>query len=66
MGKLTYKIKLKTKKSLLKEYSKNPIESTKSRTFEFNGFAKDISEITKNLESIKNSNEFKNIKKMLN
>ncbi|WP_228846931.1 lipoprotein 17-related variable surface protein [Metamycoplasma hominis] len=60
LGKLTYKIKLKTKKSLLKEYSKNPIESTKSRTFEFNGFAKDISEITKNLESdVKNSNEFK-------
>ncbi|MGC7169772.1 lipoprotein 17-related variable surface protein [Metamycoplasma hominis] len=60
LGKLTYKIKLKSKKSLLNEYSKNPIESTKSRTFEFNGFAKDISEITKNLESdVKNSNEFK-------
>ncbi|QKX31333.1 hypothetical protein HU152_01305 [Metamycoplasma hominis] len=60
LGKLTYKIKLKTKKSLLKEYSKNPIESTKSRTFEFNGFAKDISEITKNLESdVKKSDEFK-------
>lgn len=60
LGKLTYKIKLKTKKSLLNEYSKNPIESTKSRTFEFYGFAKDISEITKNLESdVKNSNEFK-------
>ncbi|CAX37343.1 Hypothetical protein, predicted lipoprotein [Metamycoplasma hominis ATCC 23114] len=60
LGKLTYKIKLKTKKSLLNEYSKNPIESTKSRTFEFDGFAKDISEITKNLESdVKESKEFK-------
>ncbi|QKX38848.1 hypothetical protein HU157_01185 [Metamycoplasma hominis] len=60
LGKLTYKIKLKTKKSLLNEYSKNPIESTKSRTFEFYGFAKDISEITKNLESdVKKSDEFK-------
>lgn len=60
LGKLTYKIKLKSKKSLLKEYSKNPIESTKSRTFEFDGFAKDISEITKNLESdVKESKEFK-------
>ncbi|MGC7158635.1 lipoprotein 17-related variable surface protein [Metamycoplasma hominis] len=60
LGKLTYKIKLKSKKSLLNEYSKNPIESTKSRIFEFNGFAKDISEITKNLESdVKKSDEFK-------
>ncbi|QKX41061.1 lipoprotein 17-related variable surface protein [Metamycoplasma hominis] len=60
LGKLTYKIKLKSNKSLLNEYSKNPIESTKSRTFEFYGFAKDISEITKNLESdVKKSNEFK-------
>lgn len=60
LGKLTYKIKLKSNKSLLNEYSKNPIESTKSRTFEFDGFVKDISEITKNLESdAKKSNEFK-------
>lgn len=60
LGKLTYKIKLKSNKSLLNEYSKNPIESTKSRTFEFYGFAKDVSEITKNLESdVKKSNEFK-------
>ncbi|QKX39936.1 lipoprotein 17-related variable surface protein [Metamycoplasma hominis] len=60
LGKLTYKIKLKSNKSLLNEYSKNPIESTKSRTFEFDGFVKDISEITKNLESdVKKSNEFK-------
>ncbi|WP_044730122.1 lipoprotein 17-related variable surface protein [Metamycoplasma hominis] len=60
LGKLTYKIKLKSKKSLLNEYSQNPIESTKSRTFEFDGFAKDISEITKNLESdVKKSDEFK-------
>lgn len=60
LGKLTYKIKLKSNKSLLNEYSKNPIESTKSRTFEFYGFAKDKSEITKNLESdVKKSNEFK-------
>lgn len=60
LGKLTYKIKLKSNKSLLNEYSQNPIESTKSRTFEFDGFAKDISEITKNLESdVKKSNEFK-------
>lgn len=60
LGKLTYKIKLKSNKSLLNEYSQNPIESTKSRTFEFYGFAKDVSEITKNLESdVKKSNEFK-------
>lgn len=60
LGKLTYKIKLKSNKSLLNEYSQNPIESTKSRTFEFDGFAKDKSEITKNLESdVKKSNEFK-------
>lgn len=60
LGKLTYKIKLKSKKSLLNEYSKNPIESTKSRIFEFYGFAKDVSEITKNLESdVKKSDEFK-------